>query len=199
MSQDFPLARSQGLITEELDGELLVYDSEHNLAHALGADAAAVWRSCDGGTDIRALATRCAFSEHEVQTILARLEELGLLETSSAEHDGDTRRVALRKITIAGAGIAAIPTISSLAVPAAAQASSCFPVGQCVDNAQACCTGYAPHCPGSCPHSAGQCRCIPAGSCAFNAPPNQGFPPASASCCNGSRPDSSCPSGVRCA
>jgi hypothetical protein len=39
MSSDCPLARSEGLIIEELDGELLVYDSESNLAHALGMAA----------------------------------------------------------------------------------------------------------------------------------------------------------------
>ena len=44
MSTDCPLARSEGLITEELEGELLVYDSESNMADALDADAAAVCR-----------------------------------------------------------------------------------------------------------------------------------------------------------
>jgi streptogramin lyase len=116
-----PLARSEGLITEELDGELLVYDSESNLAHALDADAAALWRGCDGRTDTRTLAACCHTSHESVRVTLARLQELGLLEV---EREGDTRREALRKITIAGAGLATIPTISSIVVPTAAQAAS---------------------------------------------------------------------------
>ena len=80
MSSDCPLARSEGLITEELDGELLVYDSESNLAHALDAEAAALWRACDGHTDAHTLAARCATSDDNVRITLARLGELGLLE-----------------------------------------------------------------------------------------------------------------------
>ncbi len=63
MSPDRPLACSQGLITEELDGELLVYDSKCNMAYALDPEAAAVWRACDGHTETRSLAARCGTSE----------------------------------------------------------------------------------------------------------------------------------------
>ena len=114
MSADCPRARSEGLITEELDGELLVYDSESNLAHALDPDAAALWRACDGHTDTHMLTTRCNTSEDMVQIIVARLRELALLED---DQDGDTRRVALRKIAVAGVGLATVPTISSILVP----------------------------------------------------------------------------------
>ncbi len=57
---DLPLARSAGLIVEELDGGLLIYDGTSNLAHALDAEAAAVWRACDGRLDIQALVARCS-------------------------------------------------------------------------------------------------------------------------------------------
>jgi hypothetical protein len=123
MSADCPLARSEGLIVKELDGELLVYDSETNLAHALSVETATLWRACDGCADTRALSARCHTSVDVVQITVARLRELGLLEGEDAQ-DGDTRRDALRKITIAGAGLAAVPTISSIVVPTAAQAAS---------------------------------------------------------------------------
>ena len=109
MSAECPLARSEGLITEELDGELLVYDSELNLAHALIAEAAARWQACDGGTDTHTLAARCHVSQEHVRVTLARLGELALLVVAQGEQDGDTRRDALRKITLAGAGLATAP------------------------------------------------------------------------------------------
>jgi hypothetical protein len=43
-----PEARREGILSEELDGELLLYDVSTNVAHALAPVAATVWRSCDG-------------------------------------------------------------------------------------------------------------------------------------------------------
>jgi hypothetical protein len=194
MSSDCPLARSDGLITEELDGELLLYDSESNLAHALDADAVALWRACDGHTDTKTLAVRCQASEEKIKMTLARLGELGLLEVAQADEDGDTRRSALRKIGIAGVGVA---TISSILVPTAAQAQSgaCVQPGDCLSPGQTCCTGHA------IPVQFGGCRppsvtppgrgsglsqcCFEAGAC---------FPPlvALTACCNGAALDFAC-------
>jgi hypothetical protein len=192
MSPDRPLARSEGLITEELDGELLVYDSESNLAHALDPDAVSVWRACDGRTDSHALAVRCSTSEEDVRMTLARLQELGLLEAPDHDQDGDTRRSALRKIGIAGAGVA---TISSILVPIASAAGSCVQEGNCVVAGQTCCTGHpidSPNCifpPGI------QFCCHPTGSCATGVRDSG----PRLSCCSGNdTPDSSCPSGSRC-
>ncbi len=122
--EDFPLARSEGVIVEELDLELLVYDSESHLAHALQGDVAAVWRACDGRSDVRTLAARCGTSVEDVQVTLARLAELGLLQVADRDAPGDTRREALRKLALGGVGLAAVPTISSILVPTPAMAQS---------------------------------------------------------------------------
>jgi hypothetical protein len=190
MSSDYPLARSEGLITEELDGELLVYDSDSNMAHALDADAVSVWRACDGQTDSGALAVRCTTSEEDVRSILARLGELGLLEDAQAEEDGDTRRSALRKIGIAGVGVA---TISSILVPTVAAAGSCLAPGVCTQSAASCCNGQTVPFFGCGP--SGNVCCAPAGTCA----PIMQFR-GGTFCCNGAFPtfDSSCPTGFRC-
>ncbi len=168
---DLPRARHKGLVVEELDSELLVYDSQSNLAHALEAEAAAVWRACDGRSDIPQLAARCSISEAAVQSTLARLGELGLLETSAAERDGYTRRTALRKIAIGGATVASASAVSSILVPTAAAAGSCTQTGACVPaTGGRCCDGTppipypgGPAYPGC--ESATIC-CVPAGSCA---------------------------------
>ena len=190
MSSDCPRARSEGLITEELDGELLVYDSESNLAHALDPEAAALWRACDGHTDSKALAVCCATTHEHVQRTLARLGELGLLEVDQADQDGDTRRDALRKIGIAGVGVA---TISSVLVPIAA-AGSCVQPGNCVFPGQTCCTGH-PEAFFMCGGPAGNVCCAPAGTCA---PPRR--IPQESFCCPGTTQtrDNSCPDQIRC-
>ena len=55
MSHDnskLPLARSEGLLVEELGDETLVYDRESHEAHCLNRSAALVWRHCDGTTTV---------------------------------------------------------------------------------------------------------------------------------------------------
>jgi hypothetical protein len=93
MSPEFPFARSEALITGELDGELLVYASESNVARALGADAAAIWRACDGRTDTHTLAAGCHSSHDNVRMTVARLGEPGLLDAAQDGQDGDTRGI----------------------------------------------------------------------------------------------------------
>ena len=125
MSSGFPLARSEGLIAEEMDGEVLLYDRESNLAHALDREAGALWRACDGNSDVAALAVRCNMSQDNVRLTLARLEELGLLAAASDEQSGETRRSVLQKLALGGVGLGVgIPAITSVLVPTAASASS---------------------------------------------------------------------------
>ena len=45
-----PLARSEGLVVEEVGDELLVADPLSSRAHSLNAFAARVWQACDGET-----------------------------------------------------------------------------------------------------------------------------------------------------
>ena len=53
-----PKARSEGIITRELDGELLVYDRTRDRAHCLNKTAAAIWKLCDGATNAPEIAER---------------------------------------------------------------------------------------------------------------------------------------------
>ncbi len=191
ISRDCPLARAEGLIIEELGGELLVYDSESNMAHALHAEAAAVWRACDGRTDTQTLAGCCHTTEEKVRDALARLGELGLLEATQHDQEGTTRRAALRKITIAGVGVASASTISSILVPTAAAQGSCVQPGECLSPGQTCCAGHPTGLTFSdCPNQEG--CCLPAGTCI----PFMGL--AHGRCCNGYTFDPSCREGASC-
>lgn len=190
-----PRARYEGLITEALADALLIYDTRNNLAHALEPYAAAIWRACDGHSDISALAARCSISEEEAEAALAHLSELALLEDSE-ERAGDTRRTALRKIAIGGAAIASTSAISSILVPVAAAAGSCVQPGTCVLPGQTCCAGHPIDGFGECNFQPGdQLCCNPPGTCAT---PSRDLMPQ-VTCCNDSYiSDNSCSTGVRC-
>jgi hypothetical protein len=45
-----PKARSEGIISKEVDAEVLVYDAVRDRAHCLNETAAAIWKLCDGQT-----------------------------------------------------------------------------------------------------------------------------------------------------
>jgi hypothetical protein len=57
-----PLARREALITKEVDGELLVYDVTRDKAHCLNETAAAIWRLCDGRTNVGEISERLVVS-----------------------------------------------------------------------------------------------------------------------------------------
>ncbi len=196
MFQRHPLARSEGLLIEALEDQLLVYDGESNMAHALDAEAAAVWRACDGRSDIDVLAARCQASAEQVRDTLARLGELGLLAGVQADPDGVTRRAALRKLTIAGVGVASASAISSILVPSAAAAGSCVQPGSCVLPGQTCCAGHPIYGFGECSFESGnQLCCHPPGTCATAS--RDLLPPVT--CCSGTGiADGRCPSGIIC-
>ncbi|MCV4613842.1 PqqD family protein, partial [Escherichia coli] len=52
----FPKARTGGLVTQDFDKELLVYDLQTDRAHCLNETAAAVWRACDGTKSVNEIA-----------------------------------------------------------------------------------------------------------------------------------------------
>ena len=128
-----------------LDDELLVYDSLRCRGHSLNKTAARVWLACDGKTSLGELIEgqgSGGMTERTVWLALRRLQRARLLEPDSIQMDilRKTRRDALRKLGIA-AGMMA-PLVTSLVIPPAAAAASCFALlHSCTTNAQ-CCSGH---------------------------------------------------------
>ncbi|MEA2307610.1 MAG: hypothetical protein QOH43_4890, partial [Solirubrobacteraceae bacterium] len=144
-----PTARTQDLIVEELGDELLVYDRRTDVAHSLNAVATAVWRGCDGATDLDALAAAIAprAGDEDAEALVLRaldeLREKGLLEAQRAAAPGLSRRQALGRIAGVGMAAVAAPLIVSAAAPAPADAATppCTAQhGACTATSQ-CCTG----------------------------------------------------------
>ncbi|MEJ7826475.1 MAG: PqqD family peptide modification chaperone, partial [Solirubrobacteraceae bacterium] len=73
-----PLARSEGLVVEELGDEILVYDLDVKNAHCLSPTAARVWRLCDGGTSSAVIAEQLSLADGEITNALDELDRASL-------------------------------------------------------------------------------------------------------------------------
>ena len=147
-----PLARSEGLVVEQLGGELLVYDLERDKAHALNEVAAWVWRRCVGDASVATIASElparfCGGSSddasaHDVVVhALGQLSRQHLLVGDPDFSEGVSRRNLLKKLAVAGAVGATIPVVRSIVAPTAAQAATCLAPNQlCLSSVQ-CCSG----------------------------------------------------------
>lgn len=157
---ELPLARAEGLLTEEVEAEIVVYDSESKQAHCLSPLAALVFAGSDGQTPIPELAELASTQLEEpveaerVEDALAQLEELGLMVVPEDELRV-SRRGMIRKGALVGAAVAATPLIVSVAT-ASAQTGSC--AGMCDPNVESACRQHD----AACASTGDECRCIAA-------------------------------------
>lgn len=128
-NSQFPIARKDGLVIQEVPGELLVYDLDSDKAHCLNETAAIVWNACDGNTSVSDIAAIVAAtskgdaSDDLVWLAIDQLNENNLLaEELTPRFAGESRRDVLKKIGI-GAMIA-LPIVASLAAPKSVLAAS---------------------------------------------------------------------------
>jgi hypothetical protein len=141
-----PRARKRQLITKELAGELIIYDRESDRAHCLNSTAAFVWNHCDGRTSVTRMVQMLEDETNatvEPEIILYALEQLNnseLLDDADAAiapAPGLSRRAVVR---MGVAAALAVPFISSITAPTAAQAASCLPSGASCGSDSACCS-----------------------------------------------------------
>ena len=143
-----PLARSADLVLEQLGAELLIYDERTQRAHCLSETAARVWRCCDGQTSAEAVAAALSIDSDAVARAFDELRACDLIESGADQPVGSTRREMTFRVAKAGAAVAALPMIVSVAAPRPAQAAtvvfcaSACPGGVCANsgNCGACCT-----------------------------------------------------------
>jgi len=147
--QKMPQARRSGLIVQEVDSEILIYDQETNKAHCLNQTAAKVWNYCDGETT---LADACSALSRDLETpidekliwyAVDQFSKDNLLEKGfklpAFIIPGMNRRQMVR--TLGLAAVVAVPLVTSIVAPTPVQAATCLPPGQpCTSSAQ-CCTG----------------------------------------------------------
>ena len=154
-----PNARQEGLVVQELADEVLVYDSQRFKAHCLNRTAALVWQHCDGKRTTREIALALEkhagspVGEEVVWLALSQLGKSRLLTERvmpAADKAGISRREVMKRVGLAAA--VALPVVTSIVAPKAAQAANCLGTGiACTTGAQ-CCSGI--------------CNGAPSGTCA---------------------------------
>ena len=126
-----PTARSNRLVKQVVDQEILVYDQADDTACCLNSLASAVWNLCDGERTVEEIAAAVAADvvvagevdpETAVWGALNELAEHNLVDFGGgAEEAGIHRREALK---VAVVGLALFPTIKSVVAPTVAMAQS---------------------------------------------------------------------------
>ena len=146
--QLIPEARRVGLVVQELSGEVLVYDRERNKAHCLNSTAAWVWEYCDGKRSVEQIARaieeeiNAPVDEDVIWLGVEQLSKTHLLRESAKlpEHkSGLSRREVMKRIGLAAA--VALPVVTSIIAPSAAQAANCLPSGSACTSSAQCCSG----------------------------------------------------------
>ena len=117
-----PKARHQNLLVQDVDNEVVVYDTARKRAHHLNPSAASVWRLLDGSRSIDAIAAELGVAESVVGLAIDDLANAGLLDTG--EPLSVSRRSALRRAAAAAALGFLLPAVTSIAAPLAAHALS---------------------------------------------------------------------------
>jgi hypothetical protein len=151
-----PKARQEGLVVQQLADETLVYDQERFKAHCLNRTAALVWKHCDGKKTAGAIALAVekeAGSLVGEELVWLALDQLGksrLLTEREIPAAGISRREVIRRVGIAAA--VALPVVTSIVAPKAANAINCRPSGQACTASAQCCSGL--------------CNGAPSGTCA---------------------------------
>lgn len=117
------VARREGLLVEELDGGIVIYDERCDQAHWLDMSTAAVWRACQEPRGEAEISVAAGVDATVCQVALSHLAQLGLLETESG--NAYSRRTVLRTAAKIGVGGAvAAPIVSAMIPVAAAHAST---------------------------------------------------------------------------
>jgi len=146
--QLIPEARRAGLVVQELSGEVLVYDRERNKAHCLNSTAARVWEYCDGKRSVAQIARaiegeiNAPVDEDVIWLGVEQLNKIHLLQEHAKlpEHkSGLSRREVMKRIGLAAA--VALPVVTSIIAPSAAQAANCLPSGSACTASAQCCSG----------------------------------------------------------
>lgn len=138
-NSQIPVARTQGLVVQEMPEEVLIYDLDTNKAHCLNDTAAFVWKSCNGNNSVSEIAkkfqieTGKSVNEDLVWLAIDQLSQKNLLQGEiSTRFSGQNRREVIKKIGFAS--MIALPIVASLAAPTsvlAAVSCGCSNPGDC--------------------------------------------------------------------
>jgi len=150
-----PIARTDGLIEQELGDEILIYDLERHHATCLNHHAATVWKLCDGSNSVSDITEKLIqrinndFADSDAKQVGVKTVCLALEKLSSARllqpgfyPTNPAAPKSSRREFIRGMTAGSLPVVTGIIVPTAAQAASCLAVGEpCVVDSD-CCSGF---------------------------------------------------------
>ncbi|HKP47407.1 MAG TPA: PqqD family protein [Pyrinomonadaceae bacterium] len=146
--QKMPRTRRSGLVTQEADNEILIYDQTTDKAHCLNDTAAKVWKYCDGETTVTdactalSLELKTTVDENVIWFAVDQFAKDHLLEEATTPpvfiSAGMNRRQIMR--TLGLAAVVAVPLVTSIVAPTPAQAATCFASGTGCTTAVQCCS-----------------------------------------------------------
>ncbi len=142
-----PKARSEKILVQDLEGEVIVYDTGTDQVHCLNPLAAAIWKRCDGHTSVAKLSAAASIaldrncSVSAVKQMLQELEQAGLMESvvQVPESSGVSRRQMMATLGVAAA---VVTVLAPTAAMAASPPAGCLPNGDqgCGINNALCCS-----------------------------------------------------------
>ena len=125
-----PKARTNDLVIQNAENEILIYDISDNKGFCLNETSGAIWQLCDGELSIEQIANKLTtqmntfVSEDFVLLGITQLTKDGLLETKTDTPNSNlSRRKLVKKVGFAS--LVALPLISSVVAPKAVAAQSC--------------------------------------------------------------------------
>lgn len=126
-----PVSRKSNLVIQELENEVLIYDLSQNKAFSLNETSAIIWEACTGENSVSDIKKQinnqlnASVSEDFVWLALEQFKKDNLLENANdifIDFGGLSRREVIRRIGLSS--LAAIPIITTLVAPVAAQVAS---------------------------------------------------------------------------
>jgi hypothetical protein len=107
----------KGVLSQEVDGEIILIDTNMQRTHLLNNVAALVWRSCDGQKNVAEIAHALQLDIDAVLTSLRKFESAGMLEKGfpSPIERALSRRTLIAKV--ATAAVVALPQVVSVSLP----------------------------------------------------------------------------------
>lgn len=122
MPNKLPLAKTEDIVVQNVEDEILIYDLLTNKAFCLNETSAIIYKACDGKTDFDELKSKHQFTDDLIFFALDNLKKENLIkEDFISPLKGINRRVMIKKIGLATA--VALPIIVAIAAPTAVQAA----------------------------------------------------------------------------
>lgn len=144
-----PASRWENLVVQEINRETLVYDLKTNKVFCLNETSGLIWRLCDGTKSVAEISQLISkqlespVTEEFVWLALDKMKNENLLANGAElniNFNGLSRREVIKKAGYAT--VIALPLITSLTAPTAAQAQSASaPVITVCNTAAGCCPG----------------------------------------------------------